>query len=284
MNKNLKKFHRILIFILFFFIILIYFFKNYKNYKKYEKFTSNINVDPYSDKYAQVYNKIFDDKKIPENDIQQIIHTIKPDENDTFLDAGTGVGNHYKFINYKSIGIDRSSSLLKYAQLNNPLGTFINDNLANKNVFEKEKFNHILCLQDTFYHNSNEQMEIIVKNFNYWLNASGTCSIHIFDNKNLDPSPRTFSILSNGPNNTLYSTTKFKEFNHIAHWENITKYCEKIKFNKSGKTFEKCHKMNIPDKKVIIKMFLDNGFKLKDIVDLIAINMNRCNIYIFEKK
>jgi SAM-dependent methyltransferase len=269
--------------ILFLVLILLFLFSFIVKENKNEYFTQNENNinNEYSEKYAEVYNRIFDNKVIPENDIKNIIAILNPNESDKFLDVGTGVGNHYKFINYDTIGVDRSNAFLKYAKINNPLGTFKNGDVVNNNLFKKEQFNHIFCLQDTFYHNSNTNMEKIISNFKNWLKPDGTVSIHLFNNEKLDPSPRTFSILSHRKSGELQATTKFKEFDHIAYWDK-TDYCEKIIFHKTKKVFEKCHKMNIPDEKVLIKMFLDKGFVIDNIVDLISLNMNTCNIYIFK--
>jgi SAM-dependent methyltransferase len=282
-NKIYKILFLFLI-ILFFLIFFLFSFILKKN--KNEYFTQNENninniENEYSEKYAEIYNRIFDNKTIPENDIKNIIAILNPNESDKFLDVGTGVGNHYKFINYDTIGVDRSNAFLKYAKINNPLGTFKNGDVINNNLFKKEQFNHIFCLQDTFYHNSNTNMEKIISNFKNWLKPDGTICIHLFNNEKLDPSPRTFSILSHRKSGELQATTKFKEFDHIAYWDK-TDYCEKIIFHKTKKVFEKCHKMNIPDEKVLIKMFLDKGFVIDNIVDLISLNMNTCNIYIFK--
>lgn len=289
-NSNSKLF-----FIFFFLVFLFFIFYKNKYSVNYEKFTNT--PDPFDDIYAQLYNRVFDDETIPKYDIDSILAILG--KKGSFLEAGSGVGKHYKHLlsslSTPPIGVDKSRSFIKVAKINNPLGKFVQGELTDRNIFKTKQFNNILCLQDSFYHNTSAEMNTIISNFNYWLSDNGdnNVAIHLMDNEKLDPSPRMFSILSNDNKGRQIATTKFKKFDHVAKWikpNNVSEldsssflYTEKFIMNNSGKVYKHEQELNIPGKDVIIKMFLSNGFKVDNIIDLISLQMNTCNIYVFKK-
>ncbi len=261
-------------------LTIVLFLFHYSKIVDAENFTN----DDFGETYVKIYNKVFADTLIPRYDIDHIIATLKINpKTASILDAGTGTGKHYKILSEKVknvVGVDKSQTMLKYANINVPLGTFKHGDLVDPSLFEPKSFSHILLLQDTFYHNNSANMEKIIINMKKWLMPKGYICIHIMDNTNLDPSPRTFSILSKDKQGRSVSTTNFDGFTHTAKWLSNSKYCETVSFGK--KTYTKCHEMNVPDKQVLIKMFLDKGFNVANIIDLVSLRLNTCNIYVFQ--
>jgi len=264
-------------------LILVFVYPYMNSHSEHEYFT-NIE-DPFDETYAKLYNRVFDDETIPKYDIDSILAIVG--KKGKFLEAGSGVGNHYKHLfnlTKNPIGVDKSRSFIKMAQINNPLGKFINGELKHKSLFKQNEFDNILCLHDSFYHNSTKNMKSIISNFNYWLKNNGHVSIHLMDNEKLDPSPRMFSMIGHDKKGKIIATTKFKTFEHVARWgDDNSTYHEKFVMNNTGKVFTHSQKLNIPNKDIVIKMFLSNGFKVENIVDLISLKMNTCNIYVFKK-
>ena len=113
---------------------------------------------------------------------------ISPDElknKPELLDAGTGSGQHYKYLNklFQVTGVDKSQNMLDLARTRNPLGNFVADDLNNSDLFTKNKFIGITCFVDSLYQNSEEKMDTILRNFHNWLKKDGLLFLHIFDPK-----------------------------------------------------------------------------------------------------
>lgn len=276
------KFNYDIFFIILLFILIILYFQKYKSsVMMLETFENNFDVI-----YAKIYDTVFDNDKLYKNDIYNIIgKTILKQNNIKFLDAGCGVGRHYKYLNqsYPTIGVDIEPNFLKYAQIRNPTGKFINQNLIQSSIFKPEEFSHIICLLDSIYHNKLDDMNKILTNFYYWLQLNGYLCIHIFDRSKLDPGPREFTQYYKDKNGIKHGLTYFNHFTHDAYWKPIDKECinyvEKIVLE-DGRNKIKNTKLYIPiDKTIIIKKINDNGFKLIDIIK----TDDDIDMYIFKK-
>ena len=136
--------------------------------------------------YAKFYNTIFNDPAYIEYDyknIKKIINNNPVTKKKTILDAGTGVGFHYKYLykDYSSIiGVDNSEYMLKYARIRNQEGSFKLGDLSVSDLFKPNTFTHILCSTDTIHHNDIEKIQDIISNFYMWVKPNGIVMIHIF--------------------------------------------------------------------------------------------------------
>jgi len=256
---------------------------NIDNVEKFENF-ENIN-----DKvYANFYNIIFNEDKLYKNDINNIVKHIAPKNGDIkILDAGCGPGRHYKYMNdkYPTIGVDISSELIKHAKIRNPQGKFVNDNLINDKIFGPSEFSVVICLLDSLYHNSLENIDKIVKNFYYWLKDDGYMCIHIFNRDKLDPGAREFTQYYKDNIGVKQGLTYFNKFTHDAYWKPMDKECveyiETIVLADGRKKISNT-KLYIPkDNNEIISRVEKNGFKLFKIVSVD--HENDMEIYIFKK-
>lgn len=266
-------------------LLIIYFDKHSLSY--YENFNANYK-DPIDSNYAKIYNIVFDYKPFYENDIKNIINKTNNKKN-FFLDAGCGVGRHFEYLykKYPIIGVDKSENLLKYARIRAPTGNFIKADLSNRNLFEGNKFTHILCLSDTLYHNDMDKMDEILGNFYYWLKDDGNLCIHIFKSNKLDPGPREFSQYYKDEKNNKHALTYFNNFAHDSHCKILddmrVKYIEKI-ITKNNKIKNKSNILFIPkNKNVIINKIENCGFKLMDIINLKNVYIDDFDLYIFKK-
>jgi len=273
-----------IIYILLFVILsILYFSYNSDNEEKIEGF-ENVN-----DKlYAKLYNIIFNEDKLYKSDINSIIKQIdSKNKNNKILDAGCGPGRHYQYLNNKfpTIGVDVSNELIKYAKVRNPQGNFINDNLTNDKLFDSEEFTIVICLLDSLYHNSLDDMNKIIKNFYFWLKEDGYMCIHVFNRKKLDPGARAFTQYYKDKSGVKHGLTYFNKFTHDAYWKPIdnesVEYVETVVLADGRKKISKT-KLYIPKDNIkIISNIEDNGFKLVKVISVD--NENDMELYIFKK-
>jgi len=245
-------------------ILLIIIIRSYK----IENFENNFDKDNI---YVKFHNIIFDNSY--ENCVNNIIKYTKIGKDSDVLDAGCGIGNHYKLLNNKCklIGVDISKEMIKYAKIRNPGGQFINKDLIDDKIFNNEKFTHIVCLLDSLYHNNEKDMEKIVMNFYYWLKPGGYLVVNVFDRNKLDPGPQKFTQYYKDDKGIKHGLTYFDTFTHDAHWEevdnNSVKYVEIIVLSE-GKKKSKEIKLHIPkDKEKVIIMINKCGFKVENILE-----------------
>ena len=257
------------------------------NYK--ENF-NNITLDNVEDNlYIKLHELVFNENHIYENDIKLFNKYAQLDkwEKVKILDAGTGFGRHYKYLpsNVDKIGVDKEKLYLDRAEIRNPAGNFVLGRLENYELFDFEKFTHILCTMDTIYNNRPEnEMNDILGNFKFWLKKDGILAIHIFNNSELDPSPRDFSISYLDEKKNKHALTYFEKFTHDATFENLNKnvynYIEKY-IVKSGNAITKSRTLYIIPKNELIQKILDNGFMLYNKVNIDGIR--DYSFYFFKK-
>lgn len=243
--------------------------------------------ESYDDDYVNYYNKVFNCKPYYKYNGDVLISSIKKSDfgkNNYILDAGTGVGRIYgKLQNagLKVIGVDKSDAMLGKAKVNNPTGKFKKGDLDNALLFKQNTFSHIVCLEDTLYHNQGNKLNEIIANFYYWLKPGGILYLHVYEGEELDPCPREYSRRITDKNGKVKSVTFFKDFAHEAEWKGQT-YVEKFVLpNKKVKTQK--HKLHFGKKDDLLQMMKDNFLKLIDVVTLREVAEDH-ELYIFKKK
>lgn len=254
--------------------------------------------DKYDLPYLKLYDKVFNYLAMYKYDIEEIIksseklRSLKTDKPLEILDAGTGVGKHYKFLTDKSrkvVGVDISEKALHLARLRNPGGEFIQGNLENEELFKPNRFNIIISLLDSMYHcTSKKSLEMLISNYFFWLKPGGVCAIHIFKNNKLDPGPREFTQYYFDKKNRRHALTYFDNFEHDALWRNTNKdddiyeYIEEYRL-KNGNKMRKVHRLCLPSEKEVLTIFQRQGFKLFDIIPLKKVYVLDHDIYMFKK-
>lgn len=245
--------------------------------------------------YAKLHSTVFNDQDFIDYDCSNIIQNIDQSVKKGYgkpyiLDAGCGAGHHYKklFRKYGKdsiVGVDNNKTILKQAKVRVPTGTFKEADLQDKSLFKDQTFTHIVCSVDTIHHNHGSKMMDIISNFYNWLKPGGLLMMHIFNNKDLDPAPRSFSQYYHDDQGNKHALTYFEDFSHDAWWEakkgDLYVYKEKIITEEENKK-EVGNIFYIPDKEVILKKTEVAEFKLKDIVELSKIDV-KFDLYIFQK-
>ena len=268
---------RIIFLVLLVILILLYFMKE----SDVEHFENNFDKI-----YSKIYDIVFDEKELYKNQIDIINKKyMSKVKNPTILDAGCGVGRHYQYIKYPTIGIDLSDSLLKHARIRNPSGKFVRGNLVNDNNFKPGQFSYILCLMDSLYYNDSTEKDKILSNFYYWLKPDGILCIDIYDRSKLDPGAREYTQYYKDKLGNKHGLTYFNTFTHDGYWKSIDdeniKYIETIVLE-DGRKKTKETKLYMPkDKTKIISKINKYGFKLIDIINVKG--MEDSEIYIFKK-
>jgi SAM-dependent methyltransferase len=245
--------------------------------------------DHYDKFYVRLHDITTNEPAYFKNDILNIKNITKLDSKSVILDAGCGTGRHIKNItdlipDIEVHGVDKSKSMVLKAQVRNPINNIVCKPLTS-NIYNK-KFTHIMCLENTLHHNSEEDIYDILINFNRWLSKGGYLIVHIMDPNKLDPGPRPFSQYFKSKDNTRHSLTYFEGFTHEAWWEKEKndwyRYCEKFIF-KNTKIKIKATPQWIPPVNKMIKMITRQNFKLKEIVELDNVEISNYNLYIFQK-
>jgi ubiquinone/menaquinone biosynthesis C-methylase UbiE len=254
-----------------------------------EGFISSIRDD---DIYAKLYNTIFNDPAYIQFDCKNILKTIKNNpvaKEKAILDAGTGVGFHYKELSkqYSVVGVDNSEQFLKYARIRNQDGTFKLGDLENTELFKPNTFTHILCSTDTLHHNDLEKIQSIIANFYMWVKPKGIVMIHIFNREKLDPAPREYSQYYHDDKGNRHSLTYYEEFTHDAFWEKTSSdsvyiYNEKV-ILPSEKVKSSKNVFYIPNKSKILANMKKQGFELIDIYDMKKVDVECFDLYVFRK-
>lgn len=272
-------------------ILLIFLYYNLikYNYGNKEGFISSIRDD---DIYAKLYNTIFNDPAYIQFDCKNILKIIKNNpvsKEKAILDAGTGVGFHYKQLSkhYSVVGVDNSEQFLKYAKIRNQDGTFKLGDLENSELFKPNTFTHILCSTDTLHHNDSEKIKSIIANFYMWVKQKGIVMMHIFNKDKLDPAPREYSQYYHDDSGNKHSLTYYEEFTHDAFWEKTSNnsvyiYNEKV-ILPNEKVKSSKNVFYIPNKSKILKNMKKQGFELIDIFDMKKADIECFDLYIFRK-
>jgi SAM-dependent methyltransferase len=234
--------------------------------------------------YGKLFDKVFNEQSAIVSETKEIIdfikrHPIKSSEDKSYiLDTGTGTGKHYQYLNSGNtgmsvIGLERSQAMADIFNVRNPTGKLIMGDMRNENLFESEKFSYILCLKETFYHNSMNDWNTILSNFYFWLKPSGYLIIHLFDRDKLDPAPLNMSLLRKDAKKRIHSITNFPTFTHDGWWETrgktVCQYNEIFALHGTdGKITKKRHykhNLSIPPKDKIMEKIVENYFKLIEI-------------------
>jgi SAM-dependent methyltransferase len=249
--------------------------------------------DDFSEFDTKMHDKVFDDSRLFTTDIDKAIQrgVIKnQSEKKKILDAGSGVGKHYKvlrerFPNAEVIGVDRSKNMMRTCRIKDPSGKFIEGDLENEKLFRPASFDYIFVMLDTLYHNKDKSG--ILKNLRKWLKPSGTLFIHIFDRARLDAGPAIQTqYYKNKTDGKKHALTYYDGFTHDARWEELDEECVEYiqKFILDDGSFKETkRKLYIPNKAETVKAIEDSGFRLTDVIDLTEIDIRDIELFCFSK-
>ncbi len=160
-----------------------YFNNTYEGFTQTQPFILKTDENIYDEFYSEIYNIIHKPERRSFGDMKVIINETHPSpEHSVFLDIGSGTGyvlNELTSLGFNAFGIDKSSSMVKYAEdkypkINVEQGDIIDTMALNKNVFT-----HILCLYYTIY--EIEDKITLFRNCYYWMKPGGYLILHLID-------------------------------------------------------------------------------------------------------
>jgi len=247
-----------------------------------EHFSPEQVEEPFDNFFVNVYNTVFDYPYLFTYDGKLIKKYAKPEHK--ILDAGTGVGRHYKVL-YDSgckniIGVDMSGKMINKAKARCN-GDFQVGDLMSDDLFKSDAFDVITCLQETIYHNNNDKIDRILKNFHRWLKKDGVLIMHIFNTDQLDPAPKDYSQYYTDNHGIKHSLTYFDGFIHDAWWDD-GKYYQRV-ILEDGHNKVSTLNLNMIGKKELVEKIQKAGFKMKEVIDYRHLNITQYEMYVFSK-
>ena len=251
--------------------------------------------DEFDEQYVKLYNFLFNIQDINNSIVDKInkdlLLNIVNKSTISILDAGCGSGAHTDLFykkGYNITGVDRSKTMIQFAEFNNILIRYVLGDICYLNIFEENNFTHIILNTECFYSNSLIDMKKILFNVYKWLKKDGLLIFFLINNKNLDASPRDYSQYYTDNKSNIHAFTYFKGFSHNTWF--MTDPNRKFGYNLHQKFIIEntknsrniITKFTIPDREYTIKLLNNSGFEYYKIIDLNDIN--EFEILIFRKK
>ena len=266
-----------------------------EGFEQSDQFLFKQNSEVYDDFYADIYDYLVYNDIKNQYEVGEIVNKTSPSSESIILDIGCGTGHHVNQLsskNLKVIGIDISSSMIAKAKENYPQYDFRLGNVLENNILQPSSFTHILCLYFTIYYLDDKQK--FFNNCFEWLMPGGYLIVHLVNRDEFDP------ILPPGNPLALVSpqkyakkritTTKIKftDFSYGSDFQldkdnNIAKFTEKFKNDKSGKTRKNEHTLYMESQKDILNMAQESGFILEGQIDLIKAQYEYQYLYVLIK-
>ena len=255
-----------------------------------DKFTYK-NSDLYDDFYADVYDNLVQNPNKNNFELAQIKNYV---EKGDVLDVGSGTGHHVDAFNkndYKCIGIDTSSAMIKQAQKNYPEGQFVHQSVLKPMAFQPDSFDLITILYFTIYYIKDKEQ--LFRNCMLWLRKGGYLVIHLVDKHKFNPmvpAGEPFTLIS--PQNYADerindSVVDFNNFKYKSNFslpkKNEGLFKEYFKFKNSNKVRQNDHIFYMEGQREIVNLAKNTGFKLVDTIPMTKCNYDHQYLYVFQK-
>lgn len=262
-----------------------------------ESFVVKKGIDLFDDFYVNIYDELFFKEIANQYEVGSIQNITKPTTESRILVIGSGTGhvaNEFAKEGIKVIGLDESSSMVKYAKDEYPALNFMKGSPMKAMIFDKDQFTHILCLNMNFYYYKDKT--VFLQNVYNWLRPGGYFVVQIVDKNKFDPvvpaakpfimvNPQSFS-----DKRITTSSVIFNNFNYKSDFQifpnDVVQFSEIFKDTTtpgSKKTRQNIHKMWIPSRQSVINMAKETGFINYAQVDLMMAQMEYQYLYVFQK-
>ena len=155
--------------------------------------------------YATLYDAIYFDNEKFEREMK----LLSAPEGSYVLDVGCGTGNRVGNVS-NAAGVDLSPAMVAVAKKKYPTKTFVEGDVLQKELFNKETFTSIWCLGNTIYLLPKKML--FLQNVYAWLDEKGTFVLQL-DEAYCTPSPyrKNFGYDLKRFGNTCRETVKFKK-------------------------------------------------------------------------
>lgn len=185
--RHFTHYGKILVFLAIFILVISLNKKINRCPKKLEGFETGqklLTVDSqsiYDPFYASIYDYLTHDPRKNQFELVTLLEQTNPSSDSIILDIGSGTGHHVhlfqKAFQCKTMGIDKSKSMVAKSQILFPDSTFSSGDVLNKNQYSYGQFTHITCLYYTIYYTEKKQQ--LLQNVYYWLMSGGYFVIHL---------------------------------------------------------------------------------------------------------
>ena len=252
------------------------------------------NKNIYDDFYVNIYDDLFYNKIKNEYEIGTILNSEGPTEESVVLDVGCGTGHHVNILasnDVDVIGIDESAAMINKARENFPTLEFRQENVLNRDVFEKSSFTHISCFNFTIYHFDNKRE--FFENCYYWLKPGGFLIINLVDKKTFDPIMQLgnpYEVLGKKNvekygNETRVKLLRYDYKSNLEIYPNddTAVFNERIKNVKTGERRKQELFLYMPTQKKILNEAKSTGFIMEGQYDMSTINVHSQYIYTLKK-
>jgi len=288
-----------------FFLIIIIFFKYIEEKKNRENFENNKSDQNekivfkdgnniYDDFYAEIYDHLVFNNLKNNYEISSIIDVTNINKDSNVVDIGSGTGHHIKEFADKGInavGIDISPAMIKVAKLNYPKLNFKVGDALDAKLFQLSSFTHITCFYFTFYYFKDKTA--FFHNCMDWLKPGGYLILHLVNRETFDPilppgnpllmvSPQKYAKERITHTKVTFTNFVYKSEFNLNATQNLATFDEKFNFN-NGKIRKQQHKFYMQDIAVIANTAQENGFILKEKINLIKCAYDNQFLYIFVK-
>ena len=154
-----------------------------------ENFVLKYGDHVHDDMYCSNYEKIHKLKTHIPQQIDVILKTTQPSENDTILDIGSNTGyvvNELTQRGYNAYGVTPINCFVKYCNKKYPDAIVKQGNIINPMEYEKGVFTHIFALYYSIYNYTHEDKIKVFKNCYSWMKPGGYLVIHMVDVNKFD--------------------------------------------------------------------------------------------------
>ena len=254
----------------------------------------------YDNEFVDFYEIIYRDYSDIDHDLKLVSSKIFNSNNNPNLEikdinilvAGSGVGklcNKFKSLNMNVVGVDISESMLKKSQSLYPNIKFIRGNLANRKIFNDNRFSIIFIDERTLYYNNEIDIEKIIYNCYLWLKEEGYLIVPIYNPEKLQCASRYYSSKYIDDKGNIHGFTYLNDFSHDCYYikdeetSNTFYYYDKIILD-DGKKRVKKTKFFIPSKEKMFDIILKNGFEIIEIFPVRIQIVGGYDLVIFKKK
>ena len=259
--------------------------------------------DRYDNFYVSIYDQLFYNDFAVNYELGTISNLIPFQTKDKMLDIGSNTGHTIGLLqehDYNSVvGLESSQKMVLESQKNYPNAEFIHGKPTDRLLFADDSFNNVLCLQKSIYQYRNKQE--IFQNVYNWLEVGGHFMVHVVDKDMFDPVlniAKPFVLInpqSVAKKRITKSYVSFEDFTYegdfqVKSIQNGTSNNQSCVYKEVFKPRSDSEKVRehqttlwIPPKEEIKEIAIENGFILKDTIDLIMSRQEYQYIYVFEK-
>lgn len=268
-----------------------------------EEYVLKKDDDRYDNFYVSIYDQLFYNDFAVNYELGTISNLIPFQKNDKILDIGSNTGHTTGILlehDYKNvIGLESSKKMVQESAKNYPAAEFVKGKPSDSMLFADNSFNNVLCLQKSIYKYRNKQE--IFQNVYNWLEVGGHFMVHVVDKDMFDPVlnvAKPFVLInpqSVAKKRITKSYVSFEEFTYEGDFQvkpvqkgiDSNKTCVYKEVFKPRSDSEKVREHQttfwIPPKEEIKEIAIENGFVLKDTIDLLLSRQEYQYIYVFEK-